>query len=122
MCALSRLSRRQFGLGLGAGLARAVLPRQVAGHAGHGWVEVRVSRFTFQPEHLDISVGGGVVWINEDLAPHTATARDGAWETGVLGTGSSARVIFDRAGHFDYFCAFHPHMTGSVSIRPDTGG
>ena len=74
------------------------------------------------PEHLEISLGDTVIWINEDLAPHTATALDGSWETEIMETGQRVRVVFGMSGVFDYFCAFHPHMNGSVFVRSKPSG
>ncbi|NND19254.1 MAG: cupredoxin family copper-binding protein [Silicimonas sp.] len=119
---LTPLSRRRFGQGLGASLALAGLPCPARAHDGPHEVEVRISGFTFQPDRVTIRTGDTVVWINTDLAPHTATAREGGWETGAIETGEQARVVFETPGDFDYFCAYHPHMTGSVSVRPKQSG
>lgn len=81
-----------------------------------------MSRFVFVPERVEIGIGDTVVWINEDIAPHTATARDGSWETEPLEAGASERITFETPGDFAYFCAFHPHMTGTVSVRPKPAG
>jgi plastocyanin len=122
MRGLTPLSRRRFGQGLGASLALASAPHGAAAHDGPHVVTVRMSRFAFVPAGLEIRPGDTVVWINEDLAPHTATARDGSWDTGTLETGVSARIAFATPGDFEYFCAFHPHMTGTVSVRSLSGG
>lgn len=114
---LTPLSRRQFGRRLGASLALAGLVRPAIAHDDPHVIEIRISGFEFVPEQVEVRVGDTVVWINEDLAPHTATARDGSWDTGVVEAGQKASVTFDAPGDFDYFCIFHPHMTGSVSVR-----
>lgn len=110
------VSRRRFGQGLGACLALA-LPGQ--GRAEQRVWEVIVSDFVFAPETLEITAGDTVLWINEDFAPHTATSSDGSWDTGHLEKGQSASLVFDKPGSFEYFCAFHPHMTGSISVQPE---
>ena len=119
---LTPLSRRRFGQGLGACLALAASPRLAAAHDGPHVVTVRVSRFAFVPESVEIRPSDTVVWINEDIAPHTATALDGSWETDALDIGATARLVFETPGEFAYFCAFHPHMTGTVSVRPNPAG
>lgn len=116
------LSRRLFGQGLGASLALAEFPRAAFAHAGPHEVRVRISGFAFDPDRLEISAGDTVIWVNEDLAPHTATAIDGNWDTGTLETGMEARILFGSPGNFDYVCAFHPHMTGSISIKRKPNG
>lgn len=119
---LTLVTRRRFGQGLGASLALASAPGASPAHDGSHVVEVRISRFAFVPKRIEIAAGDTVLWINDDLAPHTATARDGAWQTATLEHGSSARVIFDAPGDMDYVCAFHPHMTGTVSVRSKPAG
>lgn len=119
---LTSLSRRRFGQGLGASLALASAPRIARAHGGTHVVTVRISRFAFVPASVEIRPGDTVVWTNEDLAPHTATARDGSWDTGTLETAMSRRMVFTAPGDFEYFCAFHPHMIGTVAVRPSGGG
>ena len=115
---LTSLPRRLFGQGMGASLALTALPLPAAANGGPRVVEVLVFDFAFAPERLEIAVGDTVAWINEDLAPHTATAGDGAWDTGAIGKGETALLVFETPGEFDYYCAFHPHMTGTASVRP----
>ena len=119
---LTPLSRRRFGQGLGASLALTAQPRLAAAHDGPHVVTVRMSRFAFVPERVEIRPSDTVVWINEDIAPHTATALDGSLETDALEVDAMARIVFETLGDFDYFCAFHPHMTGTVSVRPKPAG
>jgi len=114
-------SRRRFGQGLGASLALIAVPRAVAAQDGPRIVTVRMSRFAFVPEILEVQPGDTVVWVNEDLAPHTATANDGSWETDPLETDASAGIVFGAPGAFDYFCAFHPHMKGTVMVLGGSG-
>lgn len=77
---------------------------------------VDIRAFAFEPGALTIAVGDTVEWINHDLAPHTVTEMDGAWDTGELAKGDVQSVRFNRPAQFDYFCAFHPHMTGRITI------
>lgn len=122
MRGLTHPTRRRFGQGLGGALALAGLPRPARAHAGPHEVEVRIARFVFDPAHIEIRVGDSVTWINDDLAPHTATAKDGAWDTSALDRGGTGRITFETAGAHAYFCAFHPHMKGMVLVRSRDGG
>lgn len=81
-----------------------------------------MSRFAFVPAKIELRPGDTVVWVNDDLVPHTATANDEHWDTGTVETDGSARITFATPGDFDYFCVFHPHMTGTISVRSDNGG
>jgi plastocyanin len=90
----------------------------VASPAGSGMTAVvEIRDFTFDPSEIEIPVGGAVHWINAGEAPHTATADDGAFDSGVLDPGQEWSQAFDQAGEFPYFCAIHQAMTGSVIVR-----
>ncbi|WP_299848597.1 copper-binding protein [uncultured Roseovarius sp.] len=78
--------------------------------------KVSIRNFTFEPETQTVAVGDRILFINEDLAPHTATADDGSWDTGALEQGQSKQLIVADDWTPTYFCAFHPAMTGRLNI------
>ncbi len=78
--------------------------------------QVSVVDFSFEPSELNVAAGDTVEWTNDGAAPHTATASDQSFDTGVIDPGRSASHTFDAAGAVSYFCAFHPSMTGSVDV------
>jgi plastocyanin len=79
---------------------------------------VSIVDLTFEPATIEIDAGGVVTWTNDDDGiPHTVTARDGAFDSGVLESGDSFSQTFATPGSYDYFCAIHPSMTGTVVVR-----
>ena len=80
-------------------------------------VTIDIVDFAFEPGSVEIPVGTTVTWTNQDSAPHTATADSGAFDTGQLMQGQSGSVTFDAAGSFPYFCAVHPNMRGTITVR-----
>lgn len=94
------------------GMAAAPCP----GHAA--MVEVKIVHFAFQPARVPVHPGDTLVITNQDLVPHTATARDGTWTTPELTHGASARVTLPHDAGADFFCAFHPEMTGQLLWQP----
>lgn len=114
---LTQLTRRGFGRGLGGALSLAGLPGLARAHDGGQEVAVNVARFSYDPARVEIFAGDAVIWTNADFAPHTATAEDGAWDTGALEKGESGRIVFAEPGAYPYFCAYHPHMKGTVVVR-----
>ncbi|MGH2729746.1 MAG: cupredoxin domain-containing protein [Actinomycetota bacterium] len=76
--------------------------------------EVTIDECAFTPQVLHIDPGEEVTFSNKDIFPHTATGSD--WGTKALDQGTAATVIFDEAGTFDYFCKFHPGMTGTIVV------
>ena len=81
-------------------------------------VMVDIARFTFTPEVLEVPVGTTVTWVNHDESPHTATADDGAFDTGSLRQDERATVTFDAPGTHRYGCAYHPGITATVVVTP----
>lgn len=71
----------------------------------------------FEPASLQIAAGDTVTFINQDGAPHTATANSGAFETPRLGRGQSAAFTFSAKGRYDYFCAIHPRMKAVLVVN-----
>ena len=57
--------------------------------------------------------GDTLVFVNHDAMPHTATALDGSWDTGVIPANGTKAVAIPKDGGFH--CAIHPTMTGSVT-------
>lgn len=71
----------------------------------------------YQPENITVSSGSSVTWQNEDGVAHTATARDGSFDTGLFPAGQSASVTVEGQGAKDYNCTVHPWMTGSITVQ-----
>jgi plastocyanin len=80
----------------------------------------------FDPNTINVNVGGTVTWINADSVPHTATYFDGnvsdssvgtVWDSSMIKAGSTyVSPPFTKAGTYPYFCQVHPWMTGQVIV------
>jgi hypothetical protein len=57
-----------------------------------------------------------VTWHNTNLVPHTATALDGAFDSGRIEGGASFSYTFTTPGTFAYMCTIHPTMKGTVVV------
>lgn len=80
-------------------------------------VTVEIRDFDYIPRDLTIESGTKVTWTNYDSAPHTATDRDDAWDTGRLDKNESASVTFEEPGQYDYYCVYHPYMEAILTVR-----
>jgi plastocyanin len=79
----------------------------------HDEVLVPMQGFAFNPEEVVVPLGGTVVWVNQDRAPHTATADDGlTFTSDLLSTGQSFRFTATSVGEFAYFCELHGSKGG----------
>jgi plastocyanin len=68
---------------------------------------VEMSDFAFDQPELTIKAGTVVTWVNRGAKPHSATADDGSFDTGLFDPGERAAAIFDTPGTYRYFCALH---------------
>lgn len=64
-----------------------------------------------------VAVGDIVVVENTDSASHTWTSRDGAFDSGTLGSGDVFEFTFTEPGEYDFFCQIHPSMTGTITVE-----
>jgi len=85
-------------------------------------VEVKIANFTFSPQELKVKAGDTVTWTNADDIPHTVTSTTQAFKSKVLDTDEKYSFTFATPGTFKYFCALHPHMTGSIVVEAAGGG
>jgi plastocyanin len=77
---------------------------------------VAIRDFSFGPSAITVHVGDTITWANAGPTPHTATADDGAFDTGTLSAGQSGSHTFASAGTFAYHCTLHPSMSGSITV------
>jgi plastocyanin len=78
---------------------------------------IAIRESLYLPSPFVVARGTTVTWTNEDALPHTATATDGAFDSGYLGQGDSYSLTFDAPGTFAYFCAYHPRMRATITVE-----
>jgi plastocyanin len=78
--------------------------------------KVEIADFAYDPDPVTVQAGGKVIWLNQDSAPHTATAEDGSFDTGRLEEGKLKSETFKQAGTYEYICQIHPDMHGVVEV------
>lgn len=80
---------------------------------------VSIAGYAFEPGVLEIDLETTVTFTNEDTADHTATSEEGApsaFDTEELGEGDTAEVLFDEPGDYEYYCAIHDYMKGTIRV------
>jgi plastocyanin len=93
------------------GQAAAVVPSRPRTHT------VVIEGTRFQPESLTVRTGDTIVWVNNDLFPHTATATNSTFNSQVIAAGASWKYVAKKKGEFPYGCVFHPTMKASLLVR-----
>jgi plastocyanin len=77
---------------------------------------VSIVDLAFEPATLTVEPGTTVTWINSGVAPHTATAEDGSFDSGTLESGATFEQTFADPGTYAYLCQIHPDMTGTIEV------
>ncbi len=85
-------------------------------------VRVDAADFEFRPATIDVVAGGRVTWTNAGVAPHTVTAVDDTFDSGMLEAGATFIQRFETPGSYAYLCAVHPEMTATVRVVAPTTG
>jgi len=119
------MARGDWGMG-DWGMGRGHMQRMMGGGTNSSNAPVSVGGkterasirdYAFAPGNLQIPVGGTVTWTNYDDVPHTATAKDGSWDTGILNKGDTKTLSFDKAGDYTYYCTVHPSMVARLQVQ-----
>lgn len=74
------------------------------------------------PLNLEIPPDTTVVWINEDVIPHTVQSQNhegkiiGLFNSVPLKTGDRFTHTFDKEGVYNYYCTLHPWRVGVITV------
>ncbi len=77
----------------------------------------------YDPEIIDVAIGTTVAWDNADNTVHTVTSgqahvdADGVFDSEMMSAGDVFEFTFTEAGTYDYYCAFHAWMVGTVNVE-----
>ncbi len=77
---------------------------------------IEIHKMKFQTKLLGVKIGDTVTWINKDIVPHTATAKDKSWDTGQLKKGESFTLTITDQTSLDYFCFYHRQMKAKLVL------
>lgn len=76
-----------------------------------------IDKMKFGPVPEELHPGDTIIWQNNDIFRHSATARDESFDVD-LPARTEVRMEVGEAGSIDFFCKFHPGMTGTLVISP----
>jgi plastocyanin len=86
-------------------------------------VTVEKDTFAFSPQRLTAQPGDVVRWINHDAQTHLVVTQDAKASTQLLvyktlKPGESYEHQFQQPDTYNFFCAIHFQMWGTVSVAP----
>jgi len=86
--------------------------------AAAGADNVTIQNFKFSPDPLNVKQGAKVtVAILDDGVPHSLTADDGSFDTGIFMKSSGPKTItLSKTGSFKYHCQVHSFMKGTIDV------
>jgi plastocyanin len=76
-----------------------------------------IDKMAFGAVPQTLHPGDTIMWQNNDVLRHTATAKDHSFDLN-LPSKSSATMVVGAAGTVAFFCKFHPGMIGKLVITP----
>lgn len=82
-------------------------------------VTVKVIDNDYEPRDLTVSPGARVTWLFEGRLPHTVTADDGSFNSGIMNRGEQFTVTLNDPGTFSYYCTLHHAMQGKVTVSEE---
>lgn len=105
-------------------LVLALLVTAMSANAAFAQATVPVSAAdnVFQPSTITINAGDTVVWTNTGSNPHTVTADDGSFDSGIFTSGQSFSMTFSTPGTIPYHCTIHGApggvgMAGTIVVQ-----
>jgi len=78
-------------------------------------IQVKMEKLGFVPVEISAHVGDTIEWVNTDFVAHTATARNGSWDV-LIPVNAKKTVVLKTEGTIEYYCKFHPNMTGRILV------
>jgi len=93
----------------------ALILALTAGSARAEVIQIKMEKLAYAPQQVSPHVGDTIEWVNADFVAHTATARNGAWDV-MIPPKATKSVVLKADGTVDYYCKFHPNMTGQVLV------
>lgn len=78
---------------------------------------VDTKNFSYVPADLTVVAGSTVTFKNSDATAHTITADDGSFDSKNMAEGASWSHVFEKAGTYTYYCAYHRYMHGKIVVK-----
>jgi plastocyanin len=79
--------------------------------------EISIQSFQFVPAILTVKAGTAVTWINHDEEPHNVVSPDRVFRSTAIDSNEKFTAVFDKPGTYNYICAMHPHMHGTILVQ-----
>jgi plastocyanin len=75
-----------------------------------------IRNISYMQPKIIVPVGTAIEWTNSDPLPHSVTAVDKSFNSGLIQPGKTYRHTFTKAGTYNFYCVPHPFMKGVVVV------
>ena len=82
-------------------------------------IVIGIRNYNYNPRVISIPLGATVTWLNDDKVDHTATEKNGAWDSTIIHSEQSEILTFNTPGIYNYYCTIHPYMNGTLTVRQE---
>lgn len=82
-------------------------------------VRTGMRNLNYLQSRLQVTVGTTVEWKNNDPLPHTVTAVDKGFNSGLIHPGKTYSHTFTKPGTYNFFCTPHPFMKGVIVVKAE---
>jgi amicyanin len=82
-------------------------------------VRTGMKNLNYLQSRLQVTVGTTVEWKNNDPLPHSVTAVDKSFNSGLINPGKTYSHTFTTPGTYNFFCTPHPFMKGVVVVKAE---
>jgi len=90
-------------------------------HVGSGptvYISETPVTWQYSPQQIRVVLGvnSTVTWASRSISYDTVTDRGGAFVSGPIPPGGEFTYSFTQPGVYQYYCLYHPWMTGTVTV------
>jgi plastocyanin len=75
-----------------------------------------IDKLKFGPAPAQLHKGDTILWVNNDLFRHTATAADHSFDVDLM-PGKAGKTVLTKSGSIPFFCRYHPNMRGVLQVK-----
>ena len=92
------------------------LTSTVVGNSAPKEHTVEIRNLVFTPNELTVTPGDTIIWINHDFVPHTVTADDESWDSGLIEANGKWQIIVTEDIYKSYFCLLSITFYTSIQL------
>jgi len=93
---------------------------QVSGKGPTVYISETPVTWQYSPQRILVVLGvnSTVTWVSRSISYDTVTSRNGTFGSGTIAPGGTFSFTFTTPGVYNYYCQYHPWMTGEVIVEP----